>query len=267
MLLSDIPYIFFDETEANVGSTKNIVINIQNPEDTLSCIKNKILSGIGFAVATINLDHVVKLASDEPFYQAYKKHDIIVPDGFPIVWLGKLTGQQKIERTPGSDLIFPVMKLLEQEKKSLALFGTTEEVLEDVKSKLQKLYPKLSIVYSCSPVFGFDPTGTQAEKYIDDIEKSGASVCFIALGAPKQEIFASCARRENGHVGYISIGASLDFIAGKQKRAPLWAQRCNLEWFWRMTHDPKRLFLRYTKCALIFPILLMHIFMTQPKGS
>jgi exopolysaccharide biosynthesis WecB/TagA/CpsF family protein len=100
---------------------------------------------------------------------------------------------------------------------------------------------------------GFAPLGDQGAEVIEALEASGARLCFLALGAPKQEIFAARAHAELPHMGFVSIGAGLDFIAGHQRRAPLWVRRIAMEWLWRLLSDPRRMALRYMRCALILP--------------
>jgi exopolysaccharide biosynthesis WecB/TagA/CpsF family protein len=104
---------------------------------------------------------------------------------------------------------------------------------------------------------GFDPAGPEAEEMLHRIAESGARLCFIALGAPKQESFAATGRRVAPEVGFASIGAGLDFFAGTQQRAPKWVRRIAMEWLWRMMLSPGRLAGRYAKCALVLPGLAM----------
>ena len=75
----------------------------------------------------------------------------------------------------------------------------------------------------------------------------------MALGAPKQEIFASRAQKELPQMGFLSIGAGLDFISGHQKRAPRLVRRFALEWLWRLALSPKRLIGRYLGCFAVLP--------------
>ena len=81
---------------------------------------------------------------------------------------------------------------------------------------------------------------------------SGADLCFVALGAPKQELFADHGKRLLPNVSFVCIGAGLDFIAGTQVRAPHWMQRWNLEWLWRAASNPRRLLYRYLLCMVLY---------------
>ncbi len=259
MKISAIPSLSFDEKGPVALSGRALGVNVFTAEGTLDYIRKKVRERSGFALATINLDHIVKLGADEAFYTAYREHDVVVADGFPIVWLGKLLGA-KLIRTAGSDLTIPIMSLLEQEDRSLALIGTTQNVLDDVAKKMKARFPKLNIVFMNSPAFGFNPLSDAAADLMRQVEASGASVCLLAFGAPKQEILAAQGKKAAPHVGFVSIGAGLDFIAGSQMRAPVWAQRANVEWLWRLLHNPKRLFKRYAQCLVVLPILFARTF-------
>lgn len=206
----------------------------------------------GFALATINLDHVVKLRDDVPFRDVYAAQDVVVADGNPIVWLSRIAGQP-VELLPGSDLLIPVAKIAARTGRSIALVGSTEKVLNAAGQKLQEIIPDLEIAIKISPPFNFDPSGDEALHILEQIRASGAGLVFVALGAPKQETFAATGRRVLPDVGFASIGAALDFISGYYARAPLWVRKLALEWLWRVLNEPRRLIGRYTRCALVLP--------------
>jgi exopolysaccharide biosynthesis WecB/TagA/CpsF family protein len=238
-----------------MGGNRSISINIFSQAATLEYIDTMVRARQGFALATINLYHVVKLATDEDYFEAYRNHDVVVPDGFPIVWLGRLAGKE-IHRTTGSDLVIPLIKTVYDAHGTLAMLGTTNETLEAASKKLREQFPGLKIVYTRSPPFNFHPSSALACELMQEVDRSGASVCLLAFGAPKQEVLAALGKTLAPRTGFVSIGAGIDFIVGKQIRAPEWIRQINMEWFWRLALSPRRLSLRYLLCALVFPVLL-----------
>lgn len=206
----------------------------------------------GFALATLNLDHLVKLREASAFRDAYAAQDFITADGNPIVWMSRLAGRP-VKLIPGSDMIIPLARMASKVGVSVALFGSSEAVLAEAKAHMEAELFGLNVVCCIAPPMGFDPAGPEAEAMLKQIEASGAGLCFVALGAPKQEIFAALGRRVAPGVGFASIGAGLDFFAGSQRRAPDWVQRVAMEWLWRMLSDPKRMTKRYLKCMAILP--------------
>lgn len=206
----------------------------------------------GFALATINLDHLVKLRRDPVFAEAYAAQDLVVADGNPIVWLSRLAGRP-VELVPGSDLILPLAQAAADAGVSVALLGSTEPALTAAALALRTRVPGLNVAACIAPPMGFDPAGPGADLVLEQVRSSGARLVFLALGAPKQERLAARGRRVLPDVGFASIGAGLDFLAGRQTRAPQWVRAIAMEWLWRMLSNPRRLAARYAECAVILP--------------
>jgi exopolysaccharide biosynthesis WecB/TagA/CpsF family protein len=212
----------------------------------------RLRDGRGFALATLNLDHLVKLPRDPAFLAAYAKHDMIVADGNPIVWLSRLAGRP-VGLVPGSDMLVPLVRIAADLGAPVALLGSTDAVLAEAAHALQAQVPEIDIAAQIAPPMGFDPAGPEADAMITRLEHSGARLCLLALGAPKQEIFAARAYARLPQVGFAAFGAGLDFIAGQQMRAPEWVRAMALEWLWRTLVQPRRMVPRYARCAAILP--------------
>ena len=229
-----------------------IAVNMPDVGSLLSEVRRRLRGGEGFALATINLDHLVKLARDPGFRDTYAAQDLVCADGNPIVWLSRLA-RQRVTLVPGSDMVVPLASLAAREGAPIALMGSTDAALEEAAEVLQDRIAGLQIAARIAPPMGFDPTGPEARRILLDIEASGARLTFVALGAPKQEAFAAIGRTVTPHMGFASIGAGLDFLAGRQQRAPEWVRAIAMEWAWRMLSNPRRLARRYLDCALILP--------------
>lgn len=233
-------------------------VNVQtwSIEETSSRICDELRGGTSFSVFTINLDHVVKLRCDKVFRAAYERARIVLADGFPIVLAGRLQGRA-LSRASGSDLISPLCAEASRRGVPVVLFGSTFDVLAASARRLKAQHPELIISGAYAPPHGFDALSDDANEGIEFIKQSGAAICFLALGAPKQEIFADRCLREIDGVSFLCIGAGLDFLAGRQKRAPKMLQSMGCEWLWRMALNPRRLARRYMDCLMVFPGLLL----------
>lgn len=229
-----------------------ITVNVATKAALEMRVRERFADGQGFALATLNLDHLVKLAVDPEFRAAYQAQDLVVADGNPIVWLSRLA-RHPVELLPGSDLVIPLAELAAQSGHSVALVGSTEESLRRAGAALCAEIPGLQVALVIAPPFGFDPDGPDADAILREVADSGARLCFIALGAPKQERFAARGRTVAPGVGFASIGAGLDFLSGNQTRAPLWVRRFALEWLWRLLGQPRRMLMRYLHCFRILP--------------
>lgn len=234
--------------------------------ELLADLEHRMRSGTGFSVATMNLDHVVKLRSVPEFRDAYRRHSHVTADGNPVVWLERLAGRDA-ELVPGSDLVLPLAALAGRLDVPVALVGSSMASLQGAAAELLKHTPDLRVVHFCAPPMGFDPTGEEAGRIIADIGVSGARLCLLALGAPKQEILAASATQRLPHVGFVSVGAGLDFLSGRQVRAPQMARRLAMEWAWRLAHDPRRLASRYAAGAQLLPRLAIGAVRARLRGE
>jgi exopolysaccharide biosynthesis WecB/TagA/CpsF family protein len=219
-------------------------------------------SGTGFRMATVNLDHMVQIGTNDAFAAAYAQHDIVVADGRPIRWLSQLA-RKPVALMPGSDLVVPLALLAAAERRSIALIGSTDAALDGAQAYLCCAVPGLEVAYRHAPPMGFDPGGDAAADVLRAAETSGAGLCFLALGAPKQEVFAARAAALAPSVGFASIGAGLDFLAGSQRRAPRILRVLALEWLWRAGTSPARMIPRYAYCLAILPGLAWRAFRTR----
>lgn len=232
-----------------------IDVNLPSKTALLEAVAARFDAREGFALATINLDHLVKLRASESFARAYAAQDFVVADGNPIVWLAGLA-RRPVELVPGSDMVLPLAKLAAGAGVKVALFGATDESLQASAKALQDQVSGLDVALCLAPPMGFDPESDAAAEMLETLAVSGAGLVFLALGAPKQETFAARGRKLTPGLGFASIGAGLDFLSGAQVRAPRWVRAIAMEWAWRMLQAPARLGPRYAKSFAILPSLV-----------
>lgn len=233
-----------------------VSINVSSMHDAVTSVIDAVQRDEKFSVFTLNLDHVVQLEKRIDFRNAYRRAKFVTADGFPIVILGKLLGTD-IQRTTGADLIEPLCAEAQKRNLPIFLLGSNSITLAATARALSKRYRGINLAGFFAPGPNFDPYSPEADFAMESIRRSGARLCFLALGAPKQEVFAArCLERLEG-TGFLCIGAGLDFIAGTQTRAPTITQKIGLEWAWRMVKNPKRLGPRYAKCMAAAPKLLV----------
>ncbi|WGW04454.1 WecB/TagA/CpsF family glycosyltransferase [Tropicibacter oceani] len=245
---------------------QTVAVNVPTWAALEARVSDRLSRKEGFALATINLDHLVKLNASPAFRAAYAAQDFVVADGNPIVWMARLAGRP-VELIPGSDAILPLARIAARQGVSVALVGSTKPALAAAKTSLQAQVPGLDVACCIAPPMGFDAGGAQGREVLQRIAASGAGLCFIALGAPKQELFAAAGRRVTPGIGFASIGAGLDFLAGTQQRAPAWARRFAVEWLWRMLSSPKRLGMRYLRCMVILPGQVLRALALRLRGN
>jgi N-acetylglucosaminyldiphosphoundecaprenol N-acetyl-beta-D-mannosaminyltransferase len=209
-------------------------------------------------VVTPNVDHIVKVQTDIGLQAAYKQAALIVTDGKPVVWAASLLGVHIPGTVPGSDLVPAIFDYVQAEKSAVKVFllGAMPGVADRAKANIHDKWPLVEVVGTLSPEFGFDK-GTEASKTICDmINKSGAELLLIGLGAPKQELWVTQYAPKLSIKVALCIGATIDFLAGEKARAPMWMRKLGLEWLHRMLSEPKRLAKRYLIDAIVFPKLI-----------
>jgi exopolysaccharide biosynthesis WecB/TagA/CpsF family protein len=238
------------------GGGLRVSVGLASPEAVVEAVARRLAQGRGFALATLNLDHLVKLRRLPAFRRAYSRMDLVTADGRPVVWLSRLAGRQ-VALAPGSELVEPLCALAARRRAPVALYGSDAPTLERAAARLKASHPGLEVALALAPPQGFDPEGEAAAADAERVAASGARLCFLALGAPKQEIFAVRARELAPACGFLCVGAGLDFLGGAQRRAPPWMRRLALEWLWRLAGAPRRLGGRYLACAALLPALAL----------
>jgi exopolysaccharide biosynthesis WecB/TagA/CpsF family protein len=237
-------------------SVDGITINVCSLPEAVSSIVAAAQHGDNFSVCTLNLDHVVQLQQRSDFRAAYRRARFVTADGFPIVVLSRLLGA-RIKRTTGADLVEPVCREAQRKGLPIYMLGSNDRTLSITARRLSEQFRGLQVAGCYAPAANFNPYSGEADYAIDSIRASGAKLCFVALGAPRQELFAARCLDELNGTGLLCIGAALDFIAGTQARAPMLTQKVGLEWAWRMLREPRRLAPRYARCMAIVPRLVV----------
>lgn len=196
-------------------------------------------------VVTPNVDHVIRLRDSLPFREAYDAAVLSLADGAPIVWAARWLGLPPIEKVSGSDLA-PRLCTLAAERGWRVFFagGQSPDDLAARLDALRAVFPGL-VAGGVWPPHGFDTDPDQSARIVEEAASFGADLFLMACGSPKSEIWLNRHRDHLARGVGISIGAALDFMTGRRRRAPAWMQRAGLEWSWRLAREPRRLARRY----------------------
>jgi N-acetylglucosaminyldiphosphoundecaprenol N-acetyl-beta-D-mannosaminyltransferase len=189
--------------------------------------------------------HGLILAKDDPtFAEILNAADITTPDGMPVVWALRSFGSKGQQRVYGPTLMLHLCESAARHGHGIYLYGGRPEVLPLLERRLEEQFPALRIVGRYSPPFRA-LTVEEDEQVQVDIRQSGARLVFIGISTPKQEQWMFEHRQKFPGVTMIGVGAAFDFHAGCTPQAPPWMQRLGLEWFFRLTTEPRRLWKRY----------------------
>lgn len=210
-------------------------------------------------VVTPNLDHAVQLQTNEALREAYRAASLVVADGWPLVTASRIFRDPLPERVAGSDLVPALFHALNESMSggTVYLLGAAPGVAEYAARKIEQRWPRVRVVGTHSPPFGFDKNPAQSQEAIQRINRCSPDVLVVGLGAPKQELWLKQYQSQLSVGVAIAAGGTIDFLAGRQKRAPRWVQKLRMEWSHRLLTNPGRLTGRYARNAWHLPRLLL----------
>jgi N-acetylglucosaminyldiphosphoundecaprenol N-acetyl-beta-D-mannosaminyltransferase len=203
--------------------------------EAVSLSQEKLQKGEKFYCVTPNAEIGYKAIKDATFRNLVNDAGLLLPDGAGVILASKIIGTPLKEKVAGVDFADNLMTLMEQEGYKLYLLGGKPGVAQMAGEKMLQKHPSLQI---CGMADGYFQDETAA---VAQVNASGADILFVCLGAPKQELFMKHHLDELNVKMMIGLGGTLDAFAGTVKRAPKWMIRCNLEWFYRLVKEPKRL--------------------------
>ena len=192
----------------------------------------------------------VEAIRNPAFREVLQEADLAILDGMPLCWSFKLLHGFKPDRIAGKHLMHALLEEASENKMAVFFYGSSLKKLAIAKSYLIKHYPSLLIAGMISPPFR--PLSFEENKsYADQINASGASLVFVALGCPKQEIWMHNMKHQI-HATMLGVGGALEVLTGQQKRPAPWIENAGLEWFFRLCLEPRRLFKRYLITNTLF---------------
>ena len=225
-------------------------INVTNMEDTISYITENLDTLKGDYICVSNVHTTVMSYRDPEYRKIQNSAAMALPDGQPLSIVSRMKGHHEARRVPGPDLMPAILKLSEEKGYTHFFYGSTKHTLSELKKAILKAYPKLQIAGMYAPPFR-ELTEEEDERIVAKINETKPDFVWVALGAPKQEIWMYQHKgRVNGLM--LGVGAAFDFIAGTVKRAPMWMQKLCLEWVYRIMQDPKRMIPRYLSTNFAF---------------
>ena len=236
-----------------------VPISVLNLETAVSAVRflvderRRRLQGTYICVRDVN--GIVECQRDSALKDIHKRAALVTPDGMPVVWWGRLTGHADVNRVAGSDLMMEICRRSVEFGFRHFFFGGEEGVAEDLARKLGARFPGLSVVGTWTPPFR-SLTVEERAQVIEAINRSGADIVWVGLGAPKQERFMADIAPELTGAVLVGVGAAYDFLSGRKPRAPRWLQRSGLEWLFRLATEPRRLWRRYLVNNSVFLWLL-----------
>lgn len=242
-----------------MNTTKNRInffdtsIDLLTMDETLQYIEKIIEERIVTQHVVVNVAKLVMMQRDAELRNVVNSCDLINADGQGVVWGARVLGLNIPERVAGIDLFLKVVELAAKKGYRLYFLGARQEIIERVVIRFLLKYPKLQIAGYRNGYF----SKAEEAKIVEIIQNSRPHVLFVAMSSPQKEIFLN-QYIENLQIPFMmGVGGSFDVVAGYTNRAPLWAQKAGLEWFFRLMCEPRRMWKRYLISNTIFAWMIL----------
>lgn len=231
----------------------NTYVDALTMEETLEMVEEFIQNKKPVQHVVINASKINLMQQDEKLTQIVNACPIINADGTSILWAAKILNIPVKERVTGIDLFLQLIRIADQKRYKVFLFGAKEEVVKKVERVFRQQYKNIQIVGSRNGYFS-----KQEERDIaKQIRNAEPDMLFVAFSSPKKEYWIKKYLDFMNVPFVMGVGGSFDVVAGVTSRAPEWMQRCGLEWFYRFIQEPGRMWKRYIVGNFKFVCLTM----------
>ncbi len=235
-----------------------VLIDAIEMEEAVSRVVSAARTGMPLGVSALAVHGVMEGVRDPELQYRLNDLEMVVPDGQPVRWaLNWLHRAGLGERVYGPDLTVNVLSQAERQGLKVFFYGSSPQTLELLLAQVAARWPRLEVCGSQPSRFR---AATEAERKTDleTIRSSGANLCFVGLGCPRQEIWVY-ENRLDLSMPALAVGAAFDFLAGTVSQAPPWMRRRGLEWLYRLIQEPRRLWRRYfVYNSAYLALLLLH---------
>lgn len=216
-------------------------------EQTMDWIDDTVAAGGRGYICVAAVHTVMASQEDDHLREAVLAGSLTVPDGQPLVWAMNLLGHDMSSRVYGPELMDRYCARAARTGARIYLYGGRNQgALVQLARNLRLKHPGLKIVGGYSPPFRPLDAGEE-QRVIDEIDASEADVVWVGIGVPKQEKWMFAMRDRLQAPVLVGVGAAFDFHAGLVAQAPQWMQGLGLEWAYRLSREPRRLWKRYLR--------------------
>ena len=223
----------------------NTYVNNVNMDEAVQAIEDMIASEKRSYIVAINVDVVMKIENDSYLKEIAGKADMVLVDGKPLEWIAKWHKRPIKSKISGSDLVPILCERAAEKGYSIFIIGGKEGIAEKAQVNLERDLPRIKIVGTYAPPFGFEKDEKELSRINEMISDVHPDILIACFGCPKQEKWIYENYQKYDAKVSICAGATVDFLAGNVNRAPKWMSDHGFEWFYRFLQEPKRMFKRY----------------------
>lgn len=207
-------------------------------------------------IAVTDMHSLMQAQHSASFKKILENADLVVPDGYPLVWLGRRKGFVLRRRVYGPELMERFCQETSARGYRHFFYGGAPGVAEDLAARLMVRFPGLQISGACCPPFRL-LTQEEDDEVVSLINRARPDIVWVGLGAPKQERWMSEHQSRLTASILVGVGAAFDFHTGRIAQAPPWMREHGLEWLFRLSREPARLWRRYLVYGTQFVALVL----------
>jgi N-acetylglucosaminyldiphosphoundecaprenol N-acetyl-beta-D-mannosaminyltransferase len=220
---------------------------------TVAAIDKLLVEGGSHYMFVVNASKIVAASRNPALLDALRSADLVTADGMSVVWASRLLGRPLAARVTGIDLMERLVTHAAERGLHVYFLGAREESIRGAVAEFISRSPGLRVAGYRNGYFPQSESAAVAET----IKQSGASFLFVGMGSPIQEMWIATNLERSGAQFALGVGGSFDHISGLARRAPRWMQHAGLEWLYRLTREPRRLWRRYLVGNTLFAWLII----------
>ena len=238
-------------------------IDSLNMDQTIARIEEFVKGSKPRQHVVVNVAKIVEMRKNPYLREIIATSDLINADGMPIVWASRLLGNPLPCRVAGIDLFQNMVKLCADKGYRPFFFGARDQVVKKMVNKFKTKYPTLDVAGYRDGYYKKEEEPEIAEMICD----SKADILFVGFSSPMKEKFLKRWMSVMKVPFCMGVGGSFDIIAGRTKRAPVWMQKCGMEWFYRIMQEPRRMWKRYAKTNPVFVWMVLKEYVKVRKSK
>lgn len=219
----------------------NTIIDVLDMTQTVNLVEEYIKSKTPLHLMGVNADKINEVNKNEKMRQIVNSCGVINADGASVVMASKFLKKSLPERVAGIDLMQELVKRSAERKHSIYLLGAKKEIVEKTAEVLRNQYLSINIVGIHDGYFKDDDWDDISQ----EIKEKNPDIVFVGITSPLKEYLIEYLQQNGNNCVFMGVGGSFDVISGAISRAPMWMQKMNLEWLFRVMKEPRRLFKRY----------------------
>ena len=196
------------------------------------------------SIAATGMHGIVEAQRDSSFEEILNATDLVVPDGMPLVWLGRRRGYNLPRRVYGPELMLAFCEQTQEKSYRHFFYGGEPGVAEQLAKSLNRRFPAMQVAGTYSPPFR-PMSKEENEEIVAMISHAAPDVLWVGLGTSKQERWMHEHKNRLNVPVLVGVGAAFDLLSGRKKQAPRWMREHGLEWLFRLCREPRRLWRRY----------------------